>query len=164
MTQESTQATTASTLPQAPEQIQSTWTSFVPMILIFVVFYFLLIRPQEKKRKSQEQLISTVKPGEDVLTHSGIYGKVSSVNENDGTITVEVAKGVEMKFLKTAVADIISRKKAIISTPAPVAAKIEKAKVSAPVVKAKPAALAVKKPKPVVKVKSNAKKPIKKAK
>ncbi|MGV2432790.1 MAG UNVERIFIED_CONTAM: preprotein translocase subunit YajC [Rickettsiaceae bacterium] len=68
--------------PTAPEPIQSGgWTSLVPMVLIFVVFYFLLIRPQEKKRKSQEQLVSSVKPGENVVTHSGLFGKITKVNE-----------------------------------------------------------------------------------
>ena len=115
MTQANAIATTIETsepLPSAPEQIQSGWTSLIPMVLIFVVFYFLLIRPQEKKRKAQEQLVSTVKPGEDIITHSGIYGKVSKVNEDEGTVTVEVAKGIEVKMLKSSVGDIISRKKA----------------------------------------------------
>ena len=105
-----TTSTTAESLPQAPEPIQSTFTSLVPMLLIFVVFYFLLIRPQEKKRKAQTQLVSTVKPGEEVLLHSGIYGKVVKVNENDSTLLLQVSKDSEIKVLQSAIADIISRK------------------------------------------------------
>ncbi len=92
------------------------------MVLIFVVFYFLLIRPQEKKRKAQEQLVSTVKPGEEVLLHSGIYGKVVKVNENDGSLLLQVSKDTDIKVLQSAIADIISRK---------TAAKIEEVKASA---------------------------------
>ena len=100
-----------SALPQAPEQIQGGgWTSLVPMVLIFVVFYFLLIKPQEKKRKLQEQLVSTVKPGEEVITHSGIYGKVVKVNENDNTVIVSIGHNTEIKILKSSIAEIPSRK------------------------------------------------------
>ena len=97
-------------LPVAPDSIQSTFTSLAPMVLIFIVFYFLLIRPQEKKRKAQEQLVSTVKPGEEVLLHSGIYGKVVKVNENDNSLLLQVSKETEIKVLQSAIADIVSRK------------------------------------------------------
>lgn len=102
--------TTSEALPQAPEAAQSIFTSLAPMVLIFVVFYFLLIRPQEKKRKAQEQLVSTVKPGEEVLLHSGIYGKVVKVNENDNSLLLQVSKETDIKVLQSAIADIISRK------------------------------------------------------
>ncbi len=85
-------------------------TSLAPMILIFVVFYFFLIRPQEKKRKTQEDLIKTVKKGEEIITHSGMYGVISKVSD-DGTIEVEFSKGVHVKMSRASVADIISRKK-----------------------------------------------------
>jgi preprotein translocase subunit YajC len=103
-------STTSEALPQAPEAAQSVFTSLAPMVLIFVVFYFLLIRPQEKKRKAQEQLVSTVKPGEEVLLHSGIYGKVVKVNENDNSLLLQVSKETEIKVLQSAIADIVSRK------------------------------------------------------
>lgn len=112
-----TQATTGS-LPTAPDSIQSTFTSLVPMLLIFVVFYFLLIRPQEKKRKAQEQLVSTAKPGEEVVLHSGLYGKIVKVNENDSTINVQIAENTEVKVMQSAIAEIISRKKAVETTKA----------------------------------------------
>ena len=107
-----TTTTTSEGLPTAPDQAQSIFTSLAPMVLIFVVFYFLLIRPQEKKRKAQEQLVSTVKPGEDVLLHSGIYGKVVKVNENDNSLLLQVSKETDIRVLQSAIADIISRKTA----------------------------------------------------
>ena len=121
-----TTSTTSENIPQAPEPIQSTFTSLMPMLLIFVVFYFLLIRPQDKKRKAQEQLISTVKPGEEVLLHSGIYGKVVKVNENDASLILQISKETEIKIMQTAIADIISRKAAAAATKATEAANDKK--------------------------------------
>jgi preprotein translocase subunit YajC len=103
------QTTDTQVLPQAADGLQNTWTSLVPMVLIFVVFYFLLIRPQDKKRKAQEELVNSVKKGEKVLLTSGIYGVVESINDSDGTALVNVADGVTIKILKTAIADIINR-------------------------------------------------------
>ncbi len=99
------------TLPKAPSDVASGWTSMIPMVLIFVVFYFLLIRPQEKKRKAQEQLVGGVKKGEEIITSSGIYGKVVRLDDANNTAEIEIAPNVQIKILKTAISDIISRKK-----------------------------------------------------
>lgn len=98
-------------LPQSPEPVSNNWTSLVPMLLVFAVFYFLLIRPQEKRRRAQQDLVSGVKRGEEVITSSGIFGKVSRVNDSDNTVFVEVAKDVEIKMLKTSITDILNRTK-----------------------------------------------------
>jgi preprotein translocase subunit YajC len=83
------------------------------MVLIFVVFYFLLIRPQEKKRRNQETLVSGVKKGEEVMTNSGLFGVVTKINDSDNTVMVQIAKDVEVKVLKNSIADIISRSKKV---------------------------------------------------
>lgn len=88
----------------------SNWMTLVSMLLMFAVFYFLLIRPQEKKRKEHEQTLETIKKGEDVLTSSGIFGKVAKIND-DGTLIIEIAENVTIKIVKSAIAEIISRKK-----------------------------------------------------
>ncbi len=99
-------------LPAATDTASSsTWTSLVPMILIFGVFYFLLIRPQEKRRRMQQELVLGVKKGEEILTNSGIIGIVRKINDSDNTILVEVAKDVEITMQKNAIADITSRTK-----------------------------------------------------
>ena len=98
-------------LPKAPESIGNSWTSLVPMVLIFAVFYFLLIRPQEKRRRAQQDLVSGVKKGEEVLTNSGIIGIVSKINDSDNTVHISIAKDVEIKMLKTSISDILSRSK-----------------------------------------------------
>ncbi|MGI4776231.1 MAG: preprotein translocase subunit YajC [Janthinobacterium lividum] len=97
-------------LPQAPEQILSGWTSMVPMVLIFIVFYFFLIRPQENRRRQQVSLVGGVKKGEEVLTTSGLFGKVTNVEGADNSIEIEIAENVRVKILKSAIVDIISRK------------------------------------------------------
>ncbi|MDG1436614.1 MAG: preprotein translocase subunit YajC [Rickettsiaceae bacterium] len=84
-------------------------SSLVPMLLIFGVFYFLLIRPQEKKRREQDKLISGVKKGEEVLTNAGLFGVVTKINDSDNIIMVQIAEGIEIKLLKSAIADIVSR-------------------------------------------------------
>lgn len=98
-------------LPDSPPAIESGLTSLVPMVLIFVVFYFLLIRPQEKKRRAQETLVSGVKKGEEVLTNAGIYGVVTKINDSDNTITLRIANDVEIRMQKNSIADIVSRSK-----------------------------------------------------
>jgi preprotein translocase subunit YajC len=104
--------------PPAPESsFYSTLTSLAPMLLIFVVFYFFLIRPQDKRRREKEKLISSVKKGEDVVTNSGIFGRIVNVNDTDNTIDLEIAENVEIKILKTSILDIITRhKKEVINT------------------------------------------------
>lgn len=98
------------TTPVAPQPIESGWTSLVPMVLIFAVFYFFLIRPQEKKRREQEDMVSSVKRGEEVITNSGIYGVIRKINDSDNTVMLEIASGVEIRVLKSCIVDITSRK------------------------------------------------------
>jgi len=98
------------TTPNSPESMEtSIWSNLVPMLLIFVVFYFLLIRPQEKKRKEQEALVLGIKKGEEVLTNAGLFGTVTKINDSDNTIILQIAKDTEIKILKNSIADITSR-------------------------------------------------------
>lgn len=116
------QITIANQDQQSSSDVQSsvatTFSSLTPILMIFVVFYFLVIRPQDKKRKEQEALVSSVKRGEEVLTHSGIYGVVSKVTEGSDSVEITIAKDVEIKVLKSAIAEIVSRRNAAIAAPA----------------------------------------------
>lgn len=94
---------------ETTSSLQDGFTSLIPMLLIFIVFYFLLIRPQEKKRRTQENLVSGVKKGEEILTNSGVFGVVTDINDSDNTVIVRVAKDVEIKMQKNSIADITSR-------------------------------------------------------
>ena len=72
---------------------------FAPLILIFGVFYFLVIRPQQKKTKEHQQMLTQLRVGDVVVTQGGIIGKISGIK--DVEITVEVQQGVRIKFLRS---------------------------------------------------------------
>ena len=77
--------------------------AFLPLILLFAVFYFLLIRPQQKKAKTHKQFMENLKKGDRVVTSGGMYGTITGVT--DDAVTIEVAEKVRVKILKGAVAD-----------------------------------------------------------
>ncbi len=81
-------------------------TSLLPLVLIFVIFYFLLIRPQQKKAKEHKQMIENLKKGDKVVTSGGIYGVIESVNTN--TIQLKIAENVKVKFGKGYIAALRS--------------------------------------------------------
>ncbi|MAF93010.1 MAG: preprotein translocase subunit YajC [Bdellovibrionota bacterium] len=76
--------------------------SLLPMLAIFVIFYFLLIRPQTKKAKQHQEMLDQVKRGEEIITASGIVGKIDGMN--DQFVTLEIANGVKIKMLKRQIA------------------------------------------------------------
>jgi len=80
----------------------------MPLILIFVVFYFLLIRPQQKKMKQHREMLSQVRRKDKVVTGGGIVGTVTKV-DSDHELTVEIAKGVEVKVQRDTIAMVLSR-------------------------------------------------------
>lgn len=85
--------------------------NLVPWMLVFLVFYFLVFRSQEKKRKEREQRItSMLKKGEQIITTSGIYGTVVSVDDKTLTLIIEIAPNTKIRIMRTAVADVISKK------------------------------------------------------
>ena len=84
------------------------FASFVPLILIFAIMYFLLIRPQQKKAKEHKAMIEALRRGDQVLTQGGIIGKVSKVND-DGVIEVEIADGVRVKMPRHTIAQVMSK-------------------------------------------------------
>ncbi len=75
--------------------------SFVPLILIFVVFYFLLIRPQQKKAKEHQAYLSNLKKGEKVITSGGIHGRITGLT--DTTVTLEIAENVRIKVTRSSI-------------------------------------------------------------
>jgi preprotein translocase subunit YajC len=81
---------------------------FLPLILIFVVFYFLMIRPQQQKQKKHKELVKNLRRGDRVLTSSGIFGTVAKVI-NDGEMQVEIAEGVRVRVLRSAVTEVLAK-------------------------------------------------------
>lgn len=84
-------------------------TSFIPLILIFVIFYFFLIRPQQKKAKEHKAMVEALRRGDQVLTQSGIIGKVTRVKEGEEEVEVEIAPNVKVRLLRSAVASVMSK-------------------------------------------------------
>ncbi len=83
---------------------QSPLLSFVPFVLIFVVFYFLMIRPQQQKIKKEQEAVNAIKEGEEIYTRSGIIGTVRGLN--DKFMTIEIATNVKIKVLKSQIAGL----------------------------------------------------------
>jgi preprotein translocase subunit YajC len=81
------------------------FTGFIPLILMFVIFYFLLIRPQQKRTKEHRQMVSSVKKGDRIITSGGIHGRVTGAD--DTTLTVEIADKVRVKVARGNIANLI---------------------------------------------------------
>jgi preprotein translocase subunit YajC len=80
----------------------------MPLLLMLPIFYFLLIRPQQKKAKEHRAMMDALRRGDQVITQGGILGKVSKVNE-DGTVEVEIAEGVKVKVLKHTITNVMNK-------------------------------------------------------
>lgn len=76
-------------------------TSFLPMIVIFVLFWFLLIRPQQKRAKEMRQMLSALEKGDEVTTQGGFVGRISKLSEQ--FVSLEIANGVEIQVQRSAV-------------------------------------------------------------
>jgi preprotein translocase subunit YajC len=74
------------------------FAGLIPLVLMFVIFYFLLIRPQQKKAKQHKELLSNLKRGDSVITSGGIYGRIAEIDDN--IITLEVADKVRIKVAR----------------------------------------------------------------
>ena len=83
-------------------------STMVPLILLFGIFYFLLIRPQQQRIKAHQQLVESVKRGDTVVTAGGLVGKVAKVKD-DGEIMVEIADNVQVRVLKSTLSEVRSR-------------------------------------------------------
>jgi preprotein translocase subunit YajC len=96
-------AQAASPAPEGAPQ-PSFLVSIMPLIFVFVIFYFLLIRPQQRRQKAHEKLVASVKTGDKVVTSSGIHGIVANVKEK--TIVVKVADNVKIEFERSSVSSV----------------------------------------------------------
>jgi preprotein translocase subunit YajC len=98
--------TAATTAPAAATPPQPGMAGMVlPFVAMFAVVYFLMIRPQQKKTKEQQGMMESLKHGDEILTASGILGKITGIT--DKVVTVEVADGVRVKMLKSQVSQVV---------------------------------------------------------
>ena len=81
------------------------FSSLIPIILMFVIFYFLLIRPQQKKTKEHREMINQLKKGDRIVTSGGLHGRITAVN--DATMTVEIADKVRVKVARGNVGQVV---------------------------------------------------------
>ena len=82
--------------------------TFLPLILIFAVFYFLLIRPQQKKAKSHREMLGAISRGDKIITGGGIMGTVTKV-VNEHEIAVEIAEGIKVRVQRNLVAGVVPK-------------------------------------------------------
>jgi len=85
----------------------SGFAQFVPLILIFVIFYFFLIRPQQKKVKEHKAMVSSLKRGDDVVTSGGIVGKIEKVHDDD-KVDLLISESVTVTVIKSTVQNLLS--------------------------------------------------------
>jgi preprotein translocase subunit YajC len=95
----------AQTPTGSPAAAANPLASFIPIILIFIIMYFLLFRPQMRRQKEQARIVSALKTGDRVITASGIHGMITNVK--DTTVTVKVADNVKIEMEKSAITNVV---------------------------------------------------------
>jgi len=96
---------------------QDMFVSFLPLVLIFVVFYFLLIRPQQKRAKDHKSMIAAVRRGDTVVTAGGVIGKVTKVKE-DGNLQVEIADNIRVNVVGGTLSEVRAKSEPADGKPA----------------------------------------------
>lgn len=91
----------------AGSDMQSTLTSMLPLVLMFVVLYFVMIRPQMKKQKEHRTMIEALAKGDEIATSGGLLGKVTKLG--DGYLSLEIASGVEVQLQRSAVVQVLPK-------------------------------------------------------
>jgi preprotein translocase subunit YajC len=82
---------------------------FLPLILIFAIMYFLMIRPQQKKAKEHKAMVEALRRGDQVITQGGVIGKVSRVKEGENEVEVEIADGVKVRVVKSTIVQVLNK-------------------------------------------------------
>lgn len=83
------------------------FAQFIPLILIFLIMYFLMIRPQQKRAKQHREMVSNVKKGDTVITQGGILARVASVRDDE--LEVEIAQGVRIRVVRSTIAQVVNK-------------------------------------------------------
>ena len=82
---------------------------FLPLLAIFAVMWFFMIRPQQKKQKEHQAMVRAAKRGDRIVTSGGIIGQITKSNEADNDVEVEIASGVKIRVVRSAIADILNK-------------------------------------------------------
>jgi preprotein translocase subunit YajC len=94
---------------QATAKQPSPWTSMIPLVLIMVVFYFLLIRPQQKKLKEHQMMVRAVGKGDEVVTSGGIFGEIMKVEEESGVLHLKIADNVQIRVRRDMISEVSNK-------------------------------------------------------
>ncbi|MFO7889833.1 MAG: preprotein translocase subunit YajC [bacterium] len=84
--------------------------AFLPFILIIVIMYFLMIRPQAKKQKEHKAMIASLAKGDKIMTSGGMIGTIAGIRDKDNILIVKVSEGVKIEFSRNSVAQVINKK------------------------------------------------------
>ena len=93
------------------QQGGSGMSMIIMLVVLFVIMYFFMIRPQNKKQKEIQKFRNALSVGQDVVTIGGVYGTIKAINEDEGTVSLEVATGVKITFAKEAINPIATNNK-----------------------------------------------------
>ena len=106
----------AQTAANGPGGGTAALVQFAPLVFIFVIFYFLMIRPQQRRLKSHRAMVDAVKKGDTVVTAGGLIGKVTSVRDDE--VDVEIAAGTKVKVVKGTLSEVRGVMKAVAANDA----------------------------------------------
>lgn len=85
----------------------------LPMVFIFVIFYFLLILPMRKKQKKNQEMLSKLKKGDEVITGGGIFGRIAALDEDRGFVILQISDNTKVKVLRSAISALASQPEAV---------------------------------------------------
>jgi preprotein translocase subunit YajC len=83
--------------------------SFVPIVLIFAIMYFLMIRPQQKKVREHKSMVAALRRGDQVVTAGGLIGKVTKVDDQKAEVEVELAPNVKVRVVRSTISQVVSK-------------------------------------------------------
>jgi len=105
----------ADLLQTAPQTPGGGLIQFLPMVFIFVIFYFLLIAPMRKKQKRQQEMLGQLKKGDEVVTGGGLFGRIAAFDEAHGVVILQVADNVKIKVLRTSIVGLAGESEATVT-------------------------------------------------
>ena len=91
----------------APDPVSSMLTTILPFAAIILIFYFMMIRPQQKRQKEVKSMLDAMKKGDRVITSSGIHGTITDIQDN--VITVQIAENTQVRFEKVAISSVVNK-------------------------------------------------------
>ncbi|HEX9304088.1 MAG TPA: preprotein translocase subunit YajC [Thermoanaerobaculia bacterium] len=99
----------------APQTPGGGFIQFLPMVFIFVIFYFLLIAPMRKKQKRQQEMLGQLKKGDEVVTGGGLFGRIAAFDEARGVVILQVADNVKIKVLRSSIVGLAGEPEATVT-------------------------------------------------